>query len=54
MSTQYNYPEILVWLEKKAKQDYGSNFHFFDKDLENITKLIAYFLKDEVTANQFR
>ena len=53
MSTQYNYAEILVWLEKKAKQDYGSSFHFIDSDMENITKLIAYFLKDEVTANQF-
>lgn len=53
MTSQYNYPEILTWLEQKAKQDYGSNFHFIEEDRVNITKLVAYFLKDEITANQF-
>ncbi|MCO6175877.1 ATPase [Flavobacterium sp. NRK F10] len=53
MSSQYNYQEILTWLEQKAKQDYGSNFHFVEEDKVNITKLVAYFLKDEITANQF-
>lgn len=53
MSSQYNYPEILTWLEQKGKQDYGSNFHFVAEDKVNITKLVAYFLKDEITANQF-
>ena len=53
MTSQYNYPEILTWLEQKAKQDYGSNFHFIEEDKMNITKLVAYFLKDEITANQF-
>lgn len=53
MTSQYNYPEILTWLEQKAKQDYGLNFHFVEEDLSNITKLVAYFLKDEITANQF-
>ena len=53
MSSQYNYPEILTWLEQKAKQDYGLNFHFVEEDLSNITKLVAYFLKDEITANQY-
>ena len=53
MSSQYNYLEILTWLEQKGKQDYGSNFHFIEEDRVNITKLVAYFLKDEITANQF-
>lgn len=53
MTSQYNYPEILTWLEQKAKQDYGSNFHFIEEDMENIKKLVAYFLKDEFTATQF-
>lgn len=53
MSSQYNYLEILTWLEQKGKQDYGSNFHFVEEDKVNITKLVAYFLKDEITANQF-
>ena len=53
MGSQYNYPEILTWLETKAKQEYGPNFHFIDDDMENITKLIAYFLKDERTTSRF-
>ena len=23
MNSKYNYPEIITWLEQKAKQDYG-------------------------------
>ncbi|MFD2891378.1 ATPase [Flavobacterium chuncheonense] len=53
MSVHYNYPEILTWLEQKAKQEYGSSFQFIEEDKTNITKLMAYFLKDEATANQF-
>ena len=53
MTSQYNYPEILTWLEQKGKHDYGSNFHFVEEDRSNITKLVAYFLMDEITANQF-
>lgn len=47
MSLQYNYPEILTWLEQKGKQDYGEKFHFAEQDTTTITKLIAYFLNDE-------
>ncbi len=52
MNSKYNYPEILTWLEQKAKQDYGEKFKFMEQDIENITKLIAYFLNDEFTSNQ--
>ena len=52
MSSKYNYPEILTWLELKAKQDYGDKFQFLEQDIDNITKLIAYFLNDEETTNQ--
>jgi DNA replication protein DnaC len=52
MSSKYNYPEILTWLEKKAKKDYGEKFQFLEQDIENITKLTAYFLNDEFTSNQ--
>lgn len=52
MTSKYNYPEILVWLELKAKQDYGEKFQFLEQDIDNITKLIAYFLNDEETTNQ--
>lgn len=53
MNLQYNYPEILAWLEQKGKQDYGEKFHFAHQDTLNITKLIAYFLKDETKTNEF-
>lgn len=53
MNLQYNYPEILAWLEQKGKQDYGEKFHFAQQDIHNITKLIAYFLRDETKTNEF-
>ncbi len=53
MNLQYNYPEILAWLEQRGKQDYGEKFHFDQKEILNITKLIAYFLKDETKTNEF-
>jgi len=53
MSLQYNYPEILTWLERKGKQDYGEKFHFAEQDTANITKLIAYFLNDEAKTNLY-
>ncbi len=53
MSNNYNYREILAWLELKGKQDYGTSFHFQEQDIPNITKLVAYFLNDEVTTSQF-
>lgn len=53
MNLQYNYPEILAWLEQKGKQDYGEKFHFKEHDTLNITKLIAYFLNDELKTSQY-
>lgn len=53
MNLQYNYPEILAWLEQKGKQDYGDKFHFKQQDTLNITKLVAYFLKDETRTNEY-
>ncbi|CCG53587.1 Protein of unknown function [Flavobacterium indicum GPTSA100-9 = DSM 17447] len=53
MNLQYNYPEILAWLEQKGKQDYGERFYFLEQDTLNITKLVAYFLKDETKSNEF-
>lgn len=51
--TQYNYTDLISWLEQKGKKDFGEKFHFLDQDLNNITKLIAYFLEDETTAARF-
>lgn len=53
MNLQYNYPEILAWLEQKGKQDYGEKFHFIKQDITNITKLVAYFLNDTKAKEQF-
>jgi DNA replication protein DnaC len=53
MNLQNNYPEILAWLEQKGKQDYGEKFHFREQDTLNITKLVAYFLNDQMKTNQY-
>ena len=53
MKTHYDYPEIIKWLEQKGKTDYGNQFHFREADQNNLSKLIAYYLKDEVVATLF-
>lgn len=53
MSSKFNYPEIIDWLEKKGKKDFGEKFCFLEQDIPNITKLICYFLDDEITAAKF-
>jgi DNA replication protein DnaC len=50
MDIQYNYPQILAYLEKKGKKEYGEKFYFHEQDIPNITKITAYFLNDESTA----
>ncbi|NDP21168.1 MAG: ATPase [Paludibacter sp.] len=53
MTSKYNYPEIIAWLEKKGKKDFGDKFQLLEQDTTNITKLICYFLDDECTAAKF-
>ncbi|OYX81897.1 MAG: ATPase [Flavobacteriales bacterium 32-34-25] len=53
MNSKYNYPEIMAWVEQKGKIQFGEKFYFREADVVNIQKLICYFLKDEVMANQF-
>ena len=53
MTSQYNYAEIIPWLEQKGKSQFGDKFHFVEDDLTNIKKLICYFLRDEVMAATF-
>lgn len=50
--SQYNYQKIIIWLEKKGIELYGNHFKIFESDYPIIYKLIAYFLKDEVTCYQ--
>jgi len=53
MNSQYNYPEMMTWLEQKGKLQFGEKFHFREEDVINIQKLICYFLKDEVMSVNF-
>jgi DNA replication protein DnaC len=49
----YNYPEIIVWLDKKGVELYGKKFKITESDHQIIYKLIAYFLRDEQMCCQF-
>lgn len=49
---QRNYQGIILWLEKKGVELYGSQFKILDTDHPIIYKLMAYFLKDEATCFQ--
>jgi predicted ATPase len=50
MNQQYNYTELITWLEQKGKKEFGAKFQFIELDIPNITKLICYFLDDQNTA----
>lgn len=50
---RYNYPEIILWLEKKGIEQYGSHFKILETDYPIIYKLLAYFLKDEPACSQY-
>jgi len=53
IKSNYNYTEIIVWLEKKGIELYGNHFKIYETDYLIIYKLIAYFLKDEATCFQY-
>jgi DNA replication protein DnaC len=54
MNSQYNYPELITWLEQKGKKEFGAKFQFIETDIPNITKLICYFLDDQNTAAKLK
>ena len=49
----YNYEEVTTWLETKGIQLFGTSFKILETDYTIIYKLIAYFLKDEVSCYQW-
>ena len=51
--SQFNYPDIINWLQNKGIELYGNHFKILETDYQIVYKLIAYFLKDESTCNQF-
>lgn len=53
IKSQYNYSEIITWIERKGQDLYGTKFRIIETDHPVIYRLIAYFLKDEQTAFQF-
>lgn len=52
IQSPYNYDEVFVWLQKKGKQTLGNHFKIFEEDKAVLYKLISYFLRDEVVAEQ--
>ena len=52
IKSQYNYNQVILWLEKKGIELYGDHFKILESDHPIIFKLIAYFLKDEQTSFQ--
>ncbi|WP_348825668.1 ATPase [Flavobacterium aestuarii] len=53
IKSHYNYQEVILWLERKGIELYGSHFKILESDYPIIYKLIAYFLKDETTCYQY-
>jgi DNA replication protein DnaC len=47
--SHYDYEKTIMFLLKRGQQDYGAHFKIQDADKPIIIKLIAYFLKDEIT-----
>jgi DNA replication protein DnaC len=51
--SQYNYQEVILWLEHKGVEIYDNHFKILETDHQIIYKLIAYFLRDEPTCFQY-
>lgn len=49
----YDYNKAFNWIDAKGKELYGQNFTLNQSDLPLLHKLVAYFLKDEKTANKY-
>lgn len=54
IKSNYNYPEIIYWLQAKGTELYGNHFKILETDYPIVYKLIAYFLKDQQTCNQLK
>lgn len=53
IKSNYNYPEIINWLQAKGTELYGNHFKILETDYPIVYKLIAYSLKDEPTCFQY-
>ncbi|CAM3776934.1 ATPase [Flavobacterium gelidilacus] len=50
---EYNYQEIIQRLETKGQELYGNQFKIYKEDYAIVYKLMAYFIKDEITCHQY-
>jgi DNA replication protein DnaC len=50
--SQYDYQQVILWLEQKGIELYGQSFKILETDHAIIHKLLAYFLNDEITCFQ--
>jgi DNA replication protein DnaC len=48
----YDYEKVFFFLQNKGQQDFGKHFNISKIDAPIITKIVAYFLKDEFICNQ--
>jgi len=53
IKSQYNYAEVINWIEHKGQELYGNHFRIAENDHSVIYRLIAYFLKDQETAFRY-
>jgi DNA replication protein DnaC len=53
IQSQYNYEEVLEWLQKKGIELFGNSFKFHEEDNYVLYKLLAYFLKDDQACARF-
>jgi DNA replication protein DnaC len=53
IQSHYSYEEIIAWLEVKGRELYWPGFKIHEIDYPVVYKLIAYFLRDEQSCNQF-
>ncbi|MGC4041917.1 MAG: ATPase [Flavobacterium sp.] len=53
IQSQYNYNDVLQWIENKGRELYGSHFKIIESDYGIIYRLISYFLKDEENAFRY-
>lgn len=50
---KYNYDMALSWLEQQGKKQFDASFKIANADLTVIRKLLAYFFKDELSADLY-
>jgi DNA replication protein DnaC len=53
IKTNYNYTEVINWLQTKGIELYGNHFKILETDYRIVYKLIAYFLNDEPACSQY-